>query len=63
MKDVLLSRTKVVFYQFNIGQVKADKETFYHNIHFIETIQNEKILISNKQTPRCRILILTFLLA
>lgn len=48
MKDVLLSKTKVVFYQFNIGQVKADKETFYHNIHFIEIIQNEKILISNK---------------
>lgn len=48
MKDVLLSKTKVVFYQFNIGQVKADKETFYHNIYFIEIIQNEKILISNK---------------
>lgn len=45
MKDVLLSTTKVVFYQFNIGQVTADKETFYH---FTETIQDEKILISNK---------------
>lgn len=48
MKDVFLSRTKVVFYQFNIDQVKADKETFYHNIRFKETIRMKKILISKK---------------
>lgn len=47
MKDALLSRSKGVFYQFNSTDLKTGKDTFYCNIHFTETIQNEN-LISNK---------------
>lgn len=47
MKDAFLSRSKIVFYQFNIDQVKTGKRTFYHNIHLTETTRNENLISNN----------------
>ena len=45
MKDARLSRGMLYF--INLRQTLKQVETFYYNIHFTETIQNENLISSN----------------
>ena len=45
MKDARLSRGMLYF--INLRQTLKQVETFYCNIHFTETIQNENLISSN----------------
>ena len=45
MKEARLSRGMLYF--INLRQTLKQVETFYYNIHFTETIQNENLISSN----------------